>query len=56
MYNIDHPVYSKLQQIGKEITTKVRPKGVVAFSAHWQANLPNHIEVNTTEATDLIYE
>ena len=56
MYDTDHPVYSKLQQLGKEITIKVKPKAVVVFSAHWQADVPNTIEVNTQEKTDLIYE
>lgn len=56
MFDYEHPVYSKLQQIGKEITTDVRPKAVVVFSAHWQAGVPNTIEVNAQENTDLIYE
>ncbi|KAI9817466.1 MAG: hypothetical protein M1827_001076 [Pycnora praestabilis] len=55
MYKVDHPAYKKLQQIGREITTKVRPKAVVVFSAHWQAGR-NKIEVNTSEMTDLIYD
>ena len=48
----DHPAYSKLQEIGKEITQKVKPKAVVVFSAHWQASR-NTIEVNTAEVTKL---
>ena len=56
MYDMDHPVYSKLQKIGKEITTKVKPKAIVVFSAHWQAPSPNKIQVNTKEMNDLIYE
>lgn len=56
MYNVDHPVYPQLQTIGKEITTNVKPKAVVVFSAHWQANSSNKIEVNSQERTDLIYE
>ena len=55
MYDTEHPAHSKLQEIGKEITTKVKPKAVVVFSAHWQAG-KNRIEVNTAEKTDLIYE
>jgi 4,5-DOPA dioxygenase extradiol len=55
MYDISHPVYPKLQEIGREITQQVKPKAVVVFSAHWQGK-PNMIEVNTAEATDLIYE
>lgn len=56
MYNEDHPAYRKLQQIGKEITTKVKPKAVVVFSAHWQATGRDRIEVNSAEGTDLIYD
>ncbi|KAI9795306.1 MAG: hypothetical protein M1835_006021 [Candelina submexicana] len=55
IYDVDHPAYRKLQQIGKEITTKVKPKTVVVFSAHWQAGKAE-IQVNTAEATDLIYD
>ncbi|KAI9716777.1 MAG: hypothetical protein M1812_005117 [Candelaria pacifica] len=55
MYEVDHPAYRKLQEIGKEITTKVKPKAVVVFSAHWQAG-KNTIQVNTAETTDLIYD
>lgn len=55
MYETEHPAYRKLQEIGQEITTKVRPKAVVVFSAHWQAKR-NQVEVNTAEMTDLIYE
>ncbi|KAB8222555.1 Extradiol ring-cleavage dioxygenase, class III enzyme, subunit B [Aspergillus novoparasiticus] len=51
----DHPAYKKLGQIGKEITTKVKPKAVVVFSAHWQAGRDT-IQVNTAEITDLIYD
>jgi 4,5-DOPA dioxygenase extradiol len=55
MEDYDHPAYSKLQEIGKEITEKVRPKAVVVFSAHWQAGR-NSIEVNVAENTSLIYD
>jgi 4,5-DOPA dioxygenase extradiol len=55
MEDYDHPAYSKLQEIGKEITQKVRPKAVVVFSAHWQAGR-NSIEVNVAENTSLIYD
>lgn len=54
-YNTEHPVYPVLQSIGKEITQKVKPKAVVVFSAHWQAE-PNEIHLNNAEDTDLIYE
>ncbi|THZ85344.1 aromatic ring-opening dioxygenase LigB subunit [Aureobasidium pullulans] len=55
MKDFDHPAYSKLQEIGKEITGKVKPRAVVVFSAHWQAS-PDKIQVNTAEITDLIYD
>ena len=55
MFDTKHPVYPKLQEIGREITQKVKPKAVVVFSAHWQGE-PDVIEINTSETTDLIYE
>ncbi|KAI0019051.1 Extradiol ring-cleavage dioxygenase, class III enzyme, subunit B [Xylariomycetidae sp. FL0641] len=55
MYETDHPVYPVLQSIGKEITEKVKPKAVVVFSGHWEAD-SSGIEVNTAEKTDLIYD
>ncbi|KAL8817194.1 MAG: hypothetical protein Q9223_003931 [Gallowayella weberi] len=56
MYDTDHPAFKKLQEIGKEITTKVKPKAVVVFSAHWQAERAGQIEINSAETTDLIYD
>jgi hypothetical protein len=29
-----HPAYAKLAAVGLEITTKIKPKAVVVFSAH----------------------
>ncbi|KAJ5368065.1 uncharacterized protein N7496_007825 [Penicillium cataractarum] len=55
MYNVEHPAYKKLGQIGREITTKVKPRAVVVFSAHWQGGRDT-IYVNTAENTDLIYD
>ena len=55
MYQKDHPAYHKLGEIGREITTKVKPRAVVVFSAHWQGGRDT-IQVNTAEITDLIYE
>lgn len=55
MYNKEHAVYPVLQNIGKEITQKVRPKAVVVFSAHWQAK-PDLIQVNNVVENDLIYD
>ncbi|KAJ5100614.1 Extradiol ring-cleavage dioxygenase class III enzyme subunit B, partial [Penicillium angulare] len=55
MYQVDHPAYRKLGEIGREITTKVKPRAVVVFSAHWQGG-KDTIYVNTAEMTDLIYD
>jgi 4,5-DOPA dioxygenase extradiol len=55
MENPNHPAYAKLAAVGQEITTKVKPKAVVVFSAHWQAS-PNKIQINVAEQTDLIYD
>ncbi|KAK5130598.1 hypothetical protein LTR08_001917 [Meristemomyces frigidus] len=53
--DVQHPVYAKLQSIGREITEQVRPKAIVVFSAHWQGGRDT-IEVNTAESMDLIYD
>ncbi|KAK9244389.1 Extradiol ring-cleavage dioxygenase, class III enzyme, subunit B [Lipomyces tetrasporus] len=55
MENTDHPAYAKLAAVGREITTKVKPKAVVVFSAHWQAG-PRKIQINVAETTDIIYD
>jgi aromatic ring-opening dioxygenase catalytic subunit (LigB family) len=55
MEDTEHPAYFKLAEIGREITTKVKPKAVVVFSAHWQDG-PNRISINVAEKTDLIYD
>ncbi|KAI1379462.1 putative aromatic ring-opening dioxygenase LigB subunit [Hypoxylon crocopeplum] len=55
MENTEHPAYSRLAAVGREITTKVKPKAVVVFSAHWQGG-PNKIQINVAEQTDLIYD
>ncbi|KAJ3573242.1 hypothetical protein NPX13_g4773 [Xylaria arbuscula] len=55
MFDTEHPVYSVLQNMGQEITQKVKPKAIVVFSAHWEAS-PNEIQVNTALMTDLIYD
>lgn len=55
MYDVEHPAYKKLTEIGREVTTKVKPRAVVVFSAHWQGGRDT-IYVNTAEMTDLIYE
>lgn len=55
MENAEHPAYAKLAAVGREITTKVKPKAVVVFSAHWQDG-PNKIMINVAEKTDLIYD
>ncbi|KKZ62380.1 hypothetical protein EMCG_03207 [[Emmonsia] crescens] len=55
MYEHDHPAYRKLQEIGHEITNKVKPRAVVVFSAHWQASRDT-VQVNNAEITELIYD
>lgn len=52
MYEVDHPAYAQLSEIGKEITS-LKPDGIVVLSARWQERT---IEVNIAEETDLIYE
>ncbi|GAB1732139.1 hypothetical protein NU195Hw_g8687t1 [Hortaea werneckii] len=37
MEETSHPAYAQLQQIGREITQKVKPKAIIVLSAHWQA-------------------
>lgn len=56
MYETEHQVYSKLEQIGQEITQRVKPKAIVVFSAHWQAEQSNTIEVNVSEQEPLLYD
>jgi 4,5-DOPA dioxygenase extradiol len=55
MENTQHPAYAKLVEVGKEITTKVKPKAIVVFSAHWQDS-PDRIQINAAEDTDIIYD
>ena len=55
MFETEHPAFRQLQEIGREITQRVKPKAVVVFSAHWQAG-PKKVEVNEAEVTKLIYE
>ncbi|KAH0846881.1 4,5-DOPA dioxygenase extradiol-like protein [Fonsecaea pedrosoi] len=56
MFNTEHPVYPQLQRIGREITQQVKPSAIVVFSAHWQADRPNTIEVNVAEDEPLLYD
>lgn len=55
MEDTAHPAYAKLQEIGHEITHTIKPKAVVVFSAHWQADR-DAVEVNTAENMGLIYD
>jgi 4,5-DOPA dioxygenase extradiol len=55
MENSKHPAYTKLVEVGREITTKVKPKAIVVFSAHWQDS-PNRIQINAAEDADIIYD
>ncbi|KAK2591934.1 hypothetical protein QQS21_010376 [Conoideocrella luteorostrata] len=54
-YNKEHPAYPVLQQIGEEITQRVKPKAVVVFSAHWQRG-QDEILVNKDDEAELIYD
>ncbi|ROV89848.1 hypothetical protein VMCG_09492 [Cytospora schulzeri] len=55
MENTAHPAYSKLGEVGKEITTKVKPKAVLVVSAHWRDG-PNKLSINVAEEEDIIYD
>ena len=55
MENTNHPAYTQLAVVGKEITTKVKPKAVVVISAHWQAS-PDTIHINADENPGIIYD
>ncbi|GAW14938.1 hypothetical protein ANO14919_043440 [Xylariales sp. No.14919] len=50
-----HPAYAQLERVGREITTQVKPKAIVVFSAHWQDSA-SKISINTVEYTDLLYD
>jgi 4,5-DOPA dioxygenase extradiol len=56
MYDTSHPAYTRLALLGHEITTKVKPKAVIVFSAHWEADRPGLIQVNTAVHEPLIYD
>lgn len=53
--NQDHPAFAKLAAVGQEVTTQVKPKAIVIFSAHWQGG-PNKIKINVAEKTDIMYD
>ena len=55
IYETTHPAYAKLQEIGKEITTGIKPRALVVVSAHWQPERDT-VEVNVEERGELIYE
>jgi len=55
MEDTSHPAFAKLTAVGREITTKVKPKAVVVFSAHWQGG-PDEIKINVAAQTDIIYD
>ena len=56
MFDTVHPVFSKLREMGREITQKVKPTAVIVFSAHWQSDHVGAIEVNTSEQEPLLYD
>ncbi|KAK5635373.1 hypothetical protein RRF57_011085 [Xylaria bambusicola] len=53
--NQNHSAYLKLGETGLEITTKVKPKAVVVFSAHWQDGR-SRVSINAAEDAELIYD
>ena len=55
MENTKHPAYASLAAVGREITTKVKPKAVVVISAHWQDS-PYRVQINVAEEMDIIYD
>lgn len=55
MENREHPAFKKLEETGREITTKVKPKAVVVISAHWQDG-PSRVSINYAEETGIIYD
>ena len=55
MENTKHPAYASLAAVGREITTKVKPKAVVVISAHWQDS-PHRVQINVAEEMDIIYD
>ncbi|KAL5375021.1 hypothetical protein DPSP01_011511 [Paraphaeosphaeria sporulosa] len=55
MENTHHPAYAQLTSVGNEITTRVKPKAIVVFSAHWQGGHTS-IAINAAEETDIIYD
>ncbi|KAI1331902.1 Extradiol aromatic ring-opening dioxygenase [Xylariaceae sp. FL0255] len=59
MENTAHTAFVKLGEVGREITTQVKPKAVVVFSAHWQNHddpSGNCIKINVAEHTNQIYD
>ncbi|KAI7464396.1 hypothetical protein KC357_g7949 [Hortaea werneckii] len=42
MEETSHPAYAQLQEFGREITQKVKPKAIIVISAHWQASHPHN--------------
>lgn len=55
MENTGHPAYKQLGIVEQEITTKIKPKAVVVFPAHWQDGL-SRVSANVAEKTDIIYD
>ncbi|KAJ4353768.1 uncharacterized protein N0V89_005498 [Didymosphaeria variabile] len=55
MENTQHPAYAQLTSVGHEITTLVKPKAIVVFSAHWQAS-SDTIAINAAANTNIIYD
>ncbi|KAI5287468.1 hypothetical protein KEM52_001570 [Ascosphaera acerosa] len=55
MYDTDHPAFKAIEKLGREITTRVKPRAVVVLSGHWSGKR-DEVQINTGEANDLIYD
>lgn len=53
--NTEHPVNAQLNSVGREITSTMKPKAILLFSAHWQVH-KDKIAINTAGNPGLIYD
>jgi 4,5-DOPA dioxygenase extradiol len=67
MFDTTHPVYPRLQSLGREIKDVVKPRAILVVSAHWQADIGAHtsgrplpnklaVEINTAPNHPLLYD
>lgn len=55
MYDTGHPAYTRLTALGREVTTKVKPKAILVLSAHWEGTATT-LSINSAPSTPLIYD